>query len=151
MMPVAHGLGDDRRGADRRFPGITIDDGAGGAGHRLRQLVAVDERVRRHERKARQRALHSEHRRAEDVVAVDLVDLDRDDRKCERTASDQHGEPIALVLAEHLGIGEADDGLAWIEDHRGDDDGSGERSAAGFVDTRKHVFAGGAVARRALA
>ena len=96
----------------------------------------------------RERAPHAEHRRPEDVVAVDLVDIDGDDRKRERARANQHGQPIAIVFAKHLRIGEADDGLLRIEDHGGDDDRPCERTASGFVDAGERFVI---LARRAAA
>src|SRR5579883_1515372 len=125
-------------GADGGDTRISLDDGLHGTAEAQilegRQLVAVDLYVGRTYGQAQQRTAHGEEGRAENVESVDLVAVGPRNRLGQRALADDGGQALSLLPRQRLGIGEASDASARIEDHGRGDDRSSERSAAGFVD-----------------
>ena len=111
------------------------------AGER-RTAVAVDLHVRRAHAQSEQRAAHRQVRRLQDVQRS------RFPRRRPRPPTTRAPRARILIASsarssrlEHLGIADAADAAARIEDHRGRDDRSGQRSAAGLVDAREQAVA----------
>jgi hypothetical protein len=121
---------------------------------RTRAAIAVDHHLLRRDREAQQGTPHREHRRLQDVDAVDFLGVGPCDRVTQRALADQHREALTLPGFQRLGVGEAADRARGVEDDRCRDHGPGERPAPRLVDPRDaqphtHTHAHG-VATRAV-
>ncbi len=138
--PVAMLLGDDRGGRDRRLACVAADDRprlpAPALGAAMRGEVAVDQRLGAVDAKRLAQAVHCQghrqHRRAEDVEPVDVLDLDHADAEGAAAADAFVGDgpPIGRELLRIVDP----DRTRLAQHHRGCDNRSRQRSAPGFVD-----------------
>src|SRR5262249_5275894 len=99
-----------------------------------RDLPAIDADDLGYDMQPEHRALHRQQRRLQDVDAVDLEVAREGDGKGFRLAADLDCQPHSLEAAERVGIAQAVDGLAAVEDDGGRADGARERTAAGLID-----------------
>src|SRR5262245_27015350 len=132
-QPVARDLRHDRRRGHRERKSVAADDGARRAGEAARDDMAVDDgRAHRHAESGIS-GPHAPQARLQDVVAVSAPDLADDDRH-DRGGDDLGVTILAHLRGEALRIVEAFGNAARIEDHGGDDHGTGPGSASGLID-----------------
>ena len=105
----------------------------GRAGQAGRDAVAVHQRVLGVRAQRVYGARHAGHRGVQDVEAVDLGGADEFQVPGQRPLADQRRQRLAARFAERLGIAQAFDGAARVQDHRGHGHRPGQRAAAGFV------------------
>src|SRR5690554_720589 len=131
-FPVAGDLGEDRRGADRLYPGIALHHRLGGPAP-IRATVAVYQYVFRFESQAFHRTGHSQHG---GLVNIDLVNF-----RC-LTPAQAPGSGLfedlvvklqAAFFSELLGIGQALDGPLRVQDHRRSHHCTNQRATAHFI------------------
>ena len=97
--------------------------------------IAVDDDVVRREGQVRQRAAHRQDGGVIDVDGVDLVDRCRADADREGAVADAHGEALAEVARQALGVIDAADGAGvGRHDDGACDDGARERAPSDFID-----------------
>jgi hypothetical protein len=106
-----------------------------------RTAVAVYLHVRGPHAQPEQRAPHRQIGRLQDVQVIDLFDVGPRDRPRDRAGADLDCELGALLRLDQLGVADAADAPPRIEDHRGRDDGSRQRSAPRLIDAGAQTVA----------
>ena len=146
---VAGDFGDDAGGGDGNAKGVAADerrvvDGEAAHGE------SVDEGVVGFRGQGLDGAGHGEVGGAKDVEGIDFLDAGGADGPVDFGAGGQGSvEAFAFFGGELFGVIEADEGEVRRQDDGGGDDGAGEGSASGFVDTghqRKPASAQGTLA-----
>ncbi|MNT20003.1 hypothetical protein D3C72_1552950 [compost metagenome] len=130
---VARRLGQDGGGGNRIDLVVATDDGHAAYRHHG-AAVAVDQGQGRHGRQGLDGAAHGQHRRLQDVQAVDLFFRRFGDGPGQGLGLDLRCQQVAFRFAEFFRIAQAVDGLVRVEDHGGGEHGAGQRTAACLVD-----------------
>src|SRR5688572_10094309 len=131
-------LREDRRCTDLADERIALDDrfkAAAKAQHgAVRATVAVHADAHGRDREAEERSPHREQRGLQDIQYVNLGGIDPANGPGARHAADSRSQPLALRRRELLGVPQAGNRPAWVQDHGCRYDRPGQRSPAGFVD-----------------
>ena len=137
---VSRHLRKDGGRRDIRTAGVALDDAAA---RRLdtRIAVAVDQRQLRLRPQLRDRAVHGEEGRVEDVPLLDLFHRGEGDPEAEGLRRDDVEQLLPLFLRELFGVVEPGDLQTHGQDHRRRADRSGKRPSPGLVHTAEQTKA----------
>ena len=127
-------LGQDRGGADTGLAQVTLDDGFDQVTLQVRFTVAIDLHQLRALTQRKHRALHRQHAGVQDIQLIDFLDAGLGHSPAQGFVMDFLFEQLTFFFAQLLGIGQAGDRLCRIQNHRGRDHRTGQRTTPGFID-----------------
>jgi|GEM_PF-6621818 len=130
---VAMRFGEDGGSSDRNAARVAFDERF--LFDENIELHGIDEQIIRLDRELLQSGGHGLAAGLIDVPGVDALGIDFGDGPCHRMLANSGGEFHAALGGKFFRIVEADNATLGIENHRGGDDGTEERAAAGFIKT----------------